>query len=229
PKSGRVLAFGGETWVWARESDASRSAHRKFWRQIIFWLSHKEDQGDNKVKVTLDSRRISVGQKLNMTATARDPKNAPITNVRYEASVSREDAGDLPQKIDDFFNDGEQARGYYLALGQPGTYKVTVTAFRDGRDIGRDSGRFLVYQDDRELENPAADLGLLRQLAQTTGGAYVPSEELPKYLKDHLDGKIYSDFVTQTEHKVWDNWPFFLLFTTLLTLEWWLRKRNGWV
>ena len=31
------------------------------------------------------------------------------------------------------------------------------------------------------------------------------------------------------EHRVWDNWPFFLLFTALMTLEWWLRKRHGWV
>jgi hypothetical protein len=24
-------------------------------------------------------------------------------------------------------------------------------------------------------------------------------------------------------------WPFLLIFTALITLEWWLRKRHGWV
>src|SRR5262249_39686124 len=43
---GRTLAFAGETWVWARASEESQLAHRKFWRQAIFWLLHKEDQGD---------------------------------------------------------------------------------------------------------------------------------------------------------------------------------------
>ncbi len=85
-----------------------------------------------------------------------------------------------------------------------------------------------MFQDDREMENPAADLDLLRQIAETTGGRYLPSEELPKYLKS-LGGKISTESVTQVERKIWDNWPFFLIFTAILTLEWWLRKRHGWV
>ena len=105
---------------------------------------------------------------------------------------------------------------------------MTVVATRDGKEIGRDIARFIVYQDDRELENPAADLALLRQIAETTGGESLAPEQLPKYLQS-LDGKLFTEYVSQTEHRVWDNWPFLLIFTTLLTLEWWLRKRHGWV
>ena len=71
---GRVIAYGGDTWVWARAFEEGRIAHRKFWRQVIFWLSHKENQGDNQVKLNLDRRRLSVGQSLEMTVTARDAK-----------------------------------------------------------------------------------------------------------------------------------------------------------
>ena len=104
----------------------------------------------------------------------------------------------------------------------------SVKALRGGTEIGHDSARFLVYQDDREMENPAADRALLRQIAETTGGESLPPEQLPKYLRS-LHGKISTEFVSQTEHRIWDNWPFFLIFTALLTLEWWLRKRHGWV
>jgi len=45
-----------------------------------------------------------------------------------------------------------------------------VVASRDGKEVGRDSARFLVYQDERELENPAADRALLRQVAEASGG-----------------------------------------------------------
>jgi hypothetical protein len=69
---------------------------------------------------------------------------------------------------------------------------------------------------------------LLRQIAETTGGEFLPPEQLPKYLRS-LDGKMFTDYISQTEHRVWDNWPFLLIFTTLLMLEWWLRKRHGWV
>ncbi len=33
---GRVIAFGGETWVWSRQTEEGRLAYRKFWRQIDF-------------------------------------------------------------------------------------------------------------------------------------------------------------------------------------------------
>jgi beta-lactamase regulating signal transducer with metallopeptidase domain/uncharacterized membrane protein len=47
---GRSIAYGGDTWLWYRASEESRLAHRKFWRQVVFWLSHKENQGDNRSK-----------------------------------------------------------------------------------------------------------------------------------------------------------------------------------
>jgi len=103
-----------------------------------------------------------------------------------------------------------------------------VVARKNGQEIGRDSSRFLVYQDDREMENPSADLDLAKQIAQLTGGESVPHEGLGKYLKG-IDQSAYTEYVSPTEHKIWDNWPFLLIFTALLTLEWWLRKRHGWV
>ncbi len=103
-----------------------------------------------------------------------------------------------------------------------------MIAKRDGQEIGRDTGRFLVYQDDRELENPSADLALARQIAAITEGEAVTPERLTTYLKG-LDRSAYTEYVSASEHRVWDNWPFLLIFTALLTLEWWLRKRHGWV
>lgn len=230
--SGRSLAFAGETWVWARFSDAGRVTHRKFWRQVIFWLSHKEDKGENEVKLTLDTRRISTGQKVDFGVTARDSKGASLTNLTFETKVEREDDGEkaasVSEKID-LFNKGEEYRGtFYAKATPPGSYRVRVIASRDGKEVGRDSARFLVYQDDREMENPAADRALLRQVAEATGGATLQPEQLVKHLQS-LKGKLFTESFSQTERKVWDNWPFLLLFATLLTLEWWVRKRHGWV
>ena len=89
---GRVLAFGGETWVWARASDEGRLAHRKFWRQVIFWLAHKEDQGENQVKIELGPPPDRRGQKLEMTVTARDPKGVPIPTSSTRRKSRVEDA-----------------------------------------------------------------------------------------------------------------------------------------
>jgi uncharacterized membrane protein len=231
---GRSLAFGGETWVWARDlkDDEGRVAHRKFWRQVIFWLAHKEDKGENEVKLTLDSRRISAGEKLDLHVTAHDAKGAPITGLKYETKVELEGEGEGAPKFTDkvdMFNKGAEAGGtFFASQAPPGDYRVTVVATRDGKEVGRDKARFIVYQDDRELENPAADRALLRQIAEASGGEFLAPEQLTKYLQS-LKGKLFTESMSQTPRRVWDNWPFLLLFTALLTLEWWIRKRHGWV
>lgn len=228
---GRSIAYGGDTWVWYRSSEESRMAHRKFWRQVVFWLSHKENEGDNQVKVALDRRRMAVGEEIKLTVTARDSKGTPIPNLKYEARVERDKADPPIAAPVEVYNQGEEGKGSIAAaekLAQPGNYAVTVIAKRDGQEIGRDTARFLIYEDDRELENPAADLNLARQIAEVTEGESVTPERLAAYIKG-LGRTGYTESVTYEEHRVWDNWPFLLIFTALLTLEWWLRKRHGWV
>lgn len=225
---GRVLAFGGETWPWFTSGGESLQAHRRFWRQAILWLAHKEDSGEDQVRIALDRRRIELGQKLEVTATARDAKNEPLSDVKFDVKVEYLGKPETKPVSVDLFNQGNESRGPFFPTGQPGEYRITATGVRNGQPIGSDKARFLVYQDDRELDNPAADHALLRQIAQITGGKSFAPEQLGKYLKG-LDGEVMTDTVVQKEVRLWDNWPFFLIFCVLLTLEWWIRKRHGWV
>ncbi len=229
---GRVLAFGGETWPWARllSDDTGRIAHAKFWRQAILWLARKENQGESQVKLKLDARRVAIGQKLDITAIARDAKNEPITDAQYETTVTKLDANGKPDGKPEpvpLYPQGDDAKGPYFANGQPGEYEVSVKGTKAGKEIGSDHARFMVYQDNRELENPAADLALLKQISEITGGVVLHSEELGQHLK--ALGPEASEYVTQSEHRLWDNWPFFLIFAAILTAEWALRKAKGWV
>jgi len=223
---GRSLAFGSDTWPWAREA-VGVPAHRKFWRQVIFWLAHKENQGSDQIKLSLDRRRAAVGQTVELTVAGRDAKGSPLTDVVYETKVEREGEPPVSEPVE-VYTRGEESRGTYAAVGEPGDYKVTVIGRRAGQEVGRDSARFLVYQDDRELENPSADPELARQIAEITSGEAVPPEQLAKHLGG-LDRRAFTEYVSPTERRLWDNWPFFLLFATVLILEWWLRKRHGWV
>ncbi len=230
---GRVLAFAGETWPWARailNSEQSLAAHRKFWRQAILWLAHKEDEGSDEVRLALERRRVSVGQRLDMTVTSRDAEGEPMTDLQYETTIESLDAPEDEPKSEtiDLFNQGTEARGNYFATGEPGEYRATVIGRRDGKEVGRDSARFIVYRDDREMENPSADFALLRQLAEMTGGKALTPERLGDYLGS-LKSEDITDTVVQREVRLWDNWPFLLLFAALLTAEWFLRKRHGWV
>jgi hypothetical protein len=224
---GRVLAFGGETWVWYRATPESQAAYLRFWRQAILWLTHKEAESDNQVLVKLDRRRVPQGGKLEITASARDPKGDPLENITLVAEVKRDGPDTQPESVS-LFGQAAESKGSYFATATPGDYRVTVKALQNGAEIGSDSARFLVFQDDRELENPAADLALLREIATASGGATIAPEALGDYLKT-LDKQIPADYVTMREERLWDRWPFLLLFTSLLALEWIIRKRIGWV
>jgi uncharacterized membrane protein len=230
---GRVIAFGGETWPWARAAvlqadEQVAAAHRKFWRQVILWLAHKEDDNQSQVKLMLDRRRVALGQKLDLAAKALDEKGQPMTGVQFETTITPlSEPGATSQKVE-MVNQGDEARGSYFATKQVGEFRATVTAKKGDADLGSASARFLVFQDDLELSNPAADPSLLRRIAETTAGKYLPHEKLADYLKT-LDTSVFTEYAVQSEHRLVDNWPFLLVFAIALSLEWWLRKRHGWV
>ena len=224
---GRSLAFGGETWPWAR---TEKDAHARFWRQVILWLARRENKGEDQVKLKLDARRVAVGQKLDLTASARDGKNEPIPEAQFEATFTPVDAKQKATGKSEpipLFPQGEESKGPIFANVAPGEYEVVVKGKRGGKEFAQTKARFMVYQDDRELENPAADPALLRQIAETTGGTSLPSEELASHLKTL--GPEAGEYVQQIDKRLWDNWPFFLIFTAVLTAEWALRKSKGWV
>jgi uncharacterized membrane protein len=226
--AGRVLAFAGETWVWARATEEGRLAHRRFWRQVIFWLCRKEDQGDNKVKLNLAKRRLAVGERLDFSVSATNAKEEVIPDVRFETTVERQPPNPTTEKVEEPYNQGNEVRGAYQTKGEAGVFRMTVVARKNGEEVGRDSAGFLVYQDDRELENPAANPAEGKAIAEVTGGDAIAPQKLVSHLKS-IDQSVYTEYASHVEHRIWDNWPFLLIFTAMLTLEWWLRKRHGWV
>jgi uncharacterized membrane protein len=226
---GRALAFAGETWPWARDFslDEVRAAHRRIWRQAILWLTHKEDDGESKVQLTLDRRRVALGDKLGISVSASDAKGEPIPDIKYEVRVEPLAPAAKSEAVD-VFAQGKESLGNYFATGKAGDYRVSVVGTHNGKEVGSAKARFLIYQDDRELENTAADLAILSQIAEITGGKSLRPESLEDYLKT-LKSEITTEYLTQKEQRLWDKWPFFLAFVIVLTGEWWLRKRNGWV
>jgi hypothetical protein len=85
-----------------------------------------------------------------------------------------------------------------------------------------------VSQDDRELEPPTADPDLLAAIANTTGGKVLKPEDLLKELKS-IDLRQFSEFESQEERRLWDNWPMLLIFVGLISLEWVIRRKSGMV
>jgi hypothetical protein len=243
---GRTLAFAGETWVWPRGSvlpGATQDhalAHRRFWRQTILWLARKENQDENPINLVLDQRRIPRSGRLEFSANARDAKGDPLAGVTFRTRIEPiapanaplvpepgKDAA-KPSESASVFVQGSEARGNYIARGEPGEYRLTVEGIVNGQPIGEASARFLVSQEDRELEQPTADPALLASIAATTGGKVLTPESLIKELAS-IDLRQFSEFESQEEFRLWDNWPLFLIFVATISLEWIVRRKAGMV
>lgn len=222
--SGRVLAFAGDsTWRWPLHG--FESAHKRFWRQTILWLAKKDLRQDGKVWLALDRRRFAPGVRVEFKAGARGETGDTLREAKFNVEVLAPDGRKLPARLTQNA-EGEQL-GVVLDATDPGDYTIRATASVGGVTLGTAQARFLIYEQDLELENPAADRGTLEALAAMTGGQTIAPERLGDLI-DEIRGSVKKfEVETQVKDELWDNWPFFLIFATLLSVEWYLRKKWG--
>ena len=227
--AGRVIAFGGETWVWPRASDQGQAAHRKFWRQVIFWLSHKEDEGDDKIKLTLDTPPDRGGGEARAsTVTARDAKNVPIPNLTYQAAVTLEGSKN-PEEPVPVYNEGDESSR--LLPGDRPVRRVSSDGHRRNGTARRSAATVPASSSTRTIarwRTPPPTSICSGRSPRPREVSIFPRKSFPSTSRAST-ARSPPNRMTQIEHRIWDNWPFFLIFTALLTLEWWLRKRHGWV
>lgn len=244
--SGRVLAFAGDTtWRWCRNPEGI-AAHARFWKQLVLWLA-KQDEPEGNVWVRPDTRRMPAGGKLGFRVGLRGKGGIEIKDARFEVAVVG------PQKTESAVptaREGEAERGTFWKTDEPGEYRLLVRATGKDSDGAETSGeataRFLVYQDDAEMARQAADHDFLTKLANSGGGKFHRAEELPQFLQELRTTPLPQN---RSKAKLWPDWrrtpstgsvpdqlsalmasgvlTCFVLFVTLLSLEWFFRRRWG--
>jgi uncharacterized membrane protein len=220
---GRVIAFAGDTtWRWVMQGfDAS---HKRFWRQIVLWLAHKDQVNEGEVWVRMDDTRYFPGNRVKFTAGAQSPQNEPIADAEIKARVVKPDNKSADALM---LRQDEQTAGSFRETQLPGDYTIEVTATRKGELLGTARARFIVSQQDLELDNASADPDSMKVVARSSGGEVIEPEQLPKWLAELMKKTDYLDVKQETKMTLWDQWPLFLCIVVLLTLEWFLRKRWG--
>jgi hypothetical protein len=117
--------------------------------------------------------------------------------------------------------------GSFRETVQTGDYTLEATVSQAGTVLGTARARFLVIEQDLELDNASADAGVMDSLAAMTGGKSLVSEELPGALKQlGLQGESLVE-TTEVKQNLWDTWLLFLIMVGILGVEWYLRKRWG--
>ena len=220
---GRIMAFAGDTtFQWY--THGFKAEHQRFWEQMLLWLAHQENQSDQPVWVSVDPRNISPGGKAPLRFGAQDAQKRPVAGATFTVEVltpKGEKRPVTPQLL------GKEWFADYGGTSEPGDYWVTVTATNEGKLLGTSSTRFIVDARDLELDNPAADLDLMNELASSTGAAIIPPEGFGDFLDRLLSEGLAAELLKHTTITLWDGWPLLLMFTLLMSTEWYLRKRRG--
>lgn len=221
--NGRVMAFAGDsTWHWwMRHFEA---AHKRFWRQIILWLAKKDQAGEGSVWIKLPLRRLMPQQRLEFTVGAQSANGEPVADVTGEAEIVLPDGSKQPAQL---IRQEDVLSGNFRDTQAPGDYRVRVTARQHDKTLGTAEARFLVIQQDLELDNASADAALMANLATMTGGERLAPEQLPDLIRRLAKATDNLLVEQETKKTFWDTWPFFLLLVALLGAEWFLRKHWG--
>jgi hypothetical protein len=221
----RVLVFAGDTtWQWPLQGYTEE--HQRFWRQVIFWLTKREIDSEQRVWINAEQRDLTPGQPASLVFGARDLQGNAITDAEFEVEVTS--PSQTSHKLTTR-KSGDGGAADFTDTLEPGDYWARVHATHQGTPVDADySTRFHVNTRDPELDYPTADPGMLKELAHLSGGDFLSSDELLHRLNTWAEkGLPGMDLVRMQRITLWDNWFILGLLVALLTIEWAGRKRRG--
>jgi hypothetical protein len=222
--SGRAMAFLADTtWRWWRSAGGREDLHKRFWRQMVLWLGHREGRGEGQVRVRTEKALVEPGDAVRIRADVTDGAREPVDGALLRATIEGPDGRKQPIRLD------PEPGGYgeTFVPSAPGRYRVEVAAERDRVPLGQDTTEFVVQAQERELRVPYANLELLQNLAEVTKGRSVNVGGLPELLSKLRAEQRPVRIERAVSIDVW-NTPWVLaLFWLFLVGEWLLRRWQG--
>lgn len=244
---GRTLAFlSDSSWRWgfgaaaAPTDESGARAYQRFWENAIRWLVR--DPELRLLRVESDQGEYRARERPRIAVRAFDAEYKPAANIDVQLAFSRVGAapGEPPPAPPRTVRTDESGEALVeLEALPPGGYRVSARAPRGAPSTGGTggSGPSLAMQDEevflvrgaaRELEDPEARDGLLRAIADASGGRYLG--ESPSTAE--LSALPFSapEVVRVNKHhdlELWSTWLTLLCATLLLSIEWALRRRYG--
>jgi uncharacterized membrane protein len=226
---GRVasLAFDS-TWRWWK--GGANDTHRTFWRQLLLWLMAREESSGDLIRLTMDRRRIEVGQSANFLAEV--PSTNPIRPLTLVATVIGPDGKETPV----LSSDNVQSLKGTITDRPPGIYRLQVRAKIDPsspeKPIAPAEMSFQVIDRSAELDRPEADLEWMRQMAAMTakhGGRSFEPTDMKSLAQQIIQDRRRSVTPVVDRFRLGDGpisgWSVYGLFAMALSVEWFLRRR----
>ncbi len=215
---GRILEFSFfPLWRWGLSLvgiGKTVDPCKKFLLNCLYFLSLRDEE---LFRLFLDKPSYYAGEDITFTLEARSLTGAPLSGL--DASVAISPLGQSLPMV-------ERQDGVYEATVPglpPGSYTVTGRGLKDGKPVGAATALCTVVDQSLELLDTGRNADLLKKIAETSGGEYYGAESLPP-------AGIAVALAPRTKtfrFEPQNNPLVYLIFTALLCLELFMRKRKG--
>ena len=235
---GRTMAFTTDTtYGWGTEFEAEfgetdeetgeKDARyfKRFWQNAVRWLAQYRLSAPNKLAyIELEKNLYARGARGLLRVRALTPEYGPTHDAQLSLVVTTPSGRTKQLSLaKDFTTPGLFTRE--VTFDEVGPYDFKLEASLDGEKLADDHVMVFVRAANLEFENFALNDKLLRTIAYATGGQVFPG----------ADAMAACDELQQTTHlvrrhtdrDVWDRWWWLAALVSLLTVEWFLRKRAG--
>lgn len=227
--AGQVLYLAtDETWRW--RYGRGSVVFEQFWIQLIRLLARGQvDLSEAATSLSVSNRRVDLGQSLVIEMVSRDPALMAQDKPTLDAVVV--DADDPQRQVaritlrreTDPAAASESGRVRYRAVWQPTEVgPLAIRLDETGVASSARSRTVRVRPTDPESRNLETDHAKLASLAEATGGAVVPAEELGRLAELIPSRPRRTPF--EIRESLWDSWVALIMMLAFLTMEWAGRK-----
>lgn len=219
-----AVLTGEGIWQWRLEEYAltdKQEAVDELLQKVIQLISVKEDK--RKFRVYPLANEYNVGDKVTFETEVYNDIYEKIYGQSIRLEITDEKGKMQPYT----YTNGDGNSRFELSGLRQGVHQFKATTSLNNK-IESVTGQFIVRDLALESLSNTADYGMLRALAQQSGGQFVKANQIEQ-LKDYLRKNKSVDRLDSTEdlsELIQNKWLFFLLLL-LATLEWGTRKYQG--
>lgn len=228
-KSVAILCYG--IWRWKLMTAPNKEFEgifESFVNNLVRWLIAPVEEEFVKFKIAKDF--FTEDEKIEFSAQVYSEDYSPISEAEVRVKILNQLDEEVIREIKlEQISPGVYSGGVYLSKGDY-RYEVNVSS-RSGKVLKNFVGRFTVGEAEIEYLNTRMDSKLLREIASKTGGVFLNSEEIDTLGKLIVSIPDFKPAIVEKkkEYILWSRLEPLVIVIILLSVEWFMRKRLGFV
>lgn len=218
------VLVGDGIWRWRVRDFEENGSHEVFdgmISKVVQFLALKTDKSLFRVNT---KNRYNEDESVVFNAELYNETYEPINDPEVDLSITDEEG-----KVYDYkFNRTDNAYRLNAGSFKEGNYRFKAHVSNGGKVL-ESNGRFMVAALKLETTRTTADHGLMYKISNSSGGQLFYPRELDKLAeaiksRDDIRNVVYEQtWFKEAIHMKW----FFFIILILLSLEWFVRKRQG--